>query len=123
MDDIHEGGCLCGSIRYRTKGAPLRVSLCHCTACQRATGSAFSEGVYFSDANVEFSGGPLITYERRSDESQRWARLQFCARCGTTITWIAERNPNARGIAGGTFDHPNWFKIDRHTWTRSAQRW
>jgi hypothetical protein len=37
--------------------------------------------------------------------------------------WTAERRPGVRGIAGGTFDDPNWFRIQRHIWTRSAQSW
>ena len=123
MSDLHEGGCLCGAVRYRTKGAPVRAQICHCAFCQRRTGSAFAEPIIFNDPDVEITGGPLTTYEHRSDESHRWLRLQFCPRCGTTVTWTAERIPGRRAIAGGTFDDPNWLKIERHIWTRSAQRW
>ncbi len=35
MPDVHEGGCLCGAIRYRVMGNPQRASVCHCTDCQR----------------------------------------------------------------------------------------
>lgn len=37
-----EGGCCCGHIRYRVERAPMVVHCCHCTACQRETGSAFN---------------------------------------------------------------------------------
>jgi hypothetical protein len=49
MVDIHEGGCACGAVRYRVKGSPERASVCHCTFCQRRTGSAFGISVYFHD--------------------------------------------------------------------------
>ncbi len=39
------GGCLCGAIRYEITGPPLVAYPCHCTACQRLTGSAFSSAV------------------------------------------------------------------------------
>jgi len=123
MTDIHEGGCLCGSVRYRTIGEPMLATVCHCTFCQRRTGSAFSEPVLFTLEQVEFSGGLLTTYEHRSDESHRWLRLEFCPRCGTTVSWTVERRPGTRGIAGGTFDNPSWLQITRHIWTRSAQPW
>ena len=123
MSDIHEGGCLCGAIRYRTIGEPIAATVCHCTFCQRRTGSAFSSPVLFRMDQVEFSGGTLTTYEHRSDESGRWLRMEFCPRCGTTLTWTAERRPGTRGIAGGTFDDPHWFKVARHIWTRSALHW
>jgi hypothetical protein len=41
MPSIHEGGCLCGSVRYRTLADPVRVTICHCTFCQRFTGTAY----------------------------------------------------------------------------------
>lgn len=124
MSDIHEGGCLCGAVRYRTVGEPLLATVCHCKFCQRRTGSAFSEPVFFKTEQIEFSGGALSSYEHRSDESGRWLRLEFCARCGTTLAWTAERRPGARGINGGTFDDPDWVQIRRrHIWTRSAQSW
>lgn len=123
MSEIHEGGCLCGSVRYRTTGAPVTTTVCHCTFCQRRSGSAFGEAVLFRIEQVELSGGPLVTYEHRSDESGRWLRLEFCPRCGTTVTWTGERRPGMRSMAGGTFDDRNWFRIARHIWTRSAQPW
>jgi hypothetical protein len=123
MSEIHEGGCLCGSVRYRTIGNPIAGTVCHCKFCQRRSGSAFSEPVLFKMEQVELSGEPLVTYEHRSDESHRWLRLEFCPRCGTTVTWTGERRPGIRSIAGGTFDDPNWFTIARHIWTRSAQPW
>ena len=41
---IHEGGCLCGAVRYRVEGEPALSSVCNCTSCQRRTGSAFGFG-------------------------------------------------------------------------------
>ena len=123
MSGIHEGGCLCGAVRYRVKGDPVRTHICHCTFCQRRTGSAFGLVAVFDEKNVEITGGPLSSYEHRSDESGRWLRLEFCPRCGTNVTFTFERVAGARSISGGTFDDPSWFKIDRHIWARSALHW
>ena len=79
MTQTHEGGCSCGTVRYRVTSAPQRTSVCHCTFCQRRTGSAFGIGVFFRDEDVRFLGGELKTYEHRSDETHRWLRMQFCA--------------------------------------------
>ena len=122
MAGIHEGGCLCGAVRYRVTAEPFRTVICHCTFCQRRTGSAFFPSVWFKEEDVRISG-TLKSYEHRSDESKRWIRLQFCPACGTSVTHTAEWLPGARAIAGGTFDSRDWLKIERHVWTRSAQKW
>lgn len=123
MAEIHEGGCSCGAVRYRVSSFPARTSVCHCRFCQRRTGSAFGIGVFFRDEVVEFVRGERKTYEHRSDETQRWLRMEFCSTCGNTLTWTVEALPGMRAIAGGTFDDPNWLELDRHVWTRSAQNW
>jgi len=123
MSEIHEGGCACGAVRFRVAGAPVRTGVCHCTFCQRRTGSAFGANVYFKDGDVEFTGGALKSYEHRSDESGRWLRMEFCPHCGSTMSWTLELLPGVRGIAAGTFDDSKWITYERHTWTRSAHPW
>jgi hypothetical protein len=71
MTAIHEGGCLCGAVRYRVRGEPARGSACHCTFCQKRSGSAFGIGVYFNDDAVESLTGDRKSYEHRSDETGR----------------------------------------------------
>ena len=69
MQEPREGGCLCGAVRYRVTNAPFRTSVCHCTFCQRRTGSAFGLGAYFKKDDFELLSGELRSYEHRSDES------------------------------------------------------
>jgi len=123
MAETHEGGCLCGALRYRVTGKPDIALVCHCKLCQRLSGSAFGISAYFAEQDVEITSGVPNTYEYRSDESNRWIRTEFCPTCGTTVTWTLEAVPGGRGIAGGTLDDPNWLTITRHYWTRSAQHW
>jgi hypothetical protein len=123
MSEVHEGGCVCGAIRYRVKGEPQTAYVCHCTFCQKRTGSAFAVIVWFEEENVELMGNGPTIYEHRVDENNRWFRLHFCNRCGTTVMATVERRPSRRLIMVGTLDDPNWVKLDRHIWTRSAQHW
>lgn len=123
MTEMYQGGCLCGKHRYRTKGNPMRVSVCHCKFCQRRTGSTCGIAVFFPEENVKINGNDLALYEHVSDESGLKIGLEFCRRCGTTITAKLERFPTGRVTFGGTFDDPSWFTIERHIWTRSAPSW
>ncbi len=119
---MREGGCLCGAVRYRVHGNPSRTVVCHCTFCQRSTGSAFAVWPTFAQQDVK-TKGDLSAYEHRSDESGRWIRLNFCPRCGTTVTSTFEKGPGEIAILGGTFDDTKWLTADRHVWTRSKQHW
>ena len=125
MAVVHEGGCLCGATRYKTTADPLRVTICHCTFCQRFTGSAFLVEPIFKRGDVVFSGAALRTYDHRSDNSRKRVTLNFCGTCGTTLYLDLERFPDILGLCGGTFDDPNWFERSpatcRHIFTRSAQ--
>jgi hypothetical protein len=72
---------------------------------------------------VEFLRGRMTTYEHRSDETGRWLKIEFCPICGTPVTHTTELRPGLRGISAGTLDDRDWFRIDRHIWTRSARPW
>jgi hypothetical protein len=52
-----EGGCTCGAVRYRLKARPLFVHCCHCTWCQRETGSAFAVNAFIEASQVELLNG------------------------------------------------------------------
>jgi hypothetical protein len=97
--------------------------VCHCRFCQRRLGSAFAVLAYFDEQDVEIIQGKLTLCEHRSDESDRWLKMEFCSLCGTTITHTAEVRPGLRAIAAGTFDDPDWFRIERHIWVQSARPW
>jgi hypothetical protein len=126
MSTIHEGGCLCRDVRYKTTAEPIQTLVCHCTFCQKLTGSAFLVEPIFKRDAVVFSGSATRTYNHRSDGSAMRVTLNFCGTCSTTLYLELERFPHVLGICGGTFDDPSWFDRGaekcRHIFTRSAQR-
>ena len=120
MTEVHEGGCLCGSVRFRAHGHALRTLVCHCRFCQRMTGStSYAESMFLINA-VEFMG-PLSIYDHCSETSGKAVHLHFCPRCGTTVTLTFDRWPEYRAISRGAFDDPDWVEISSHIWTDSAQ--
>ena len=123
MNQTHEGGCACGDVRYRVRGPAEICQICHCRFCQRRVGSAFATVAYFDERNVEVTQGNLTEYEHHSDESGRWLKMQFCSRCGTTVTHTVQMRPGLRAIAVATFDDPEWLPIQRHIWVQSKRSW
>ena len=80
----HEGGCLCGAVRYASSGEPYRQFVCHCRDCQRSGGSAFHIGLAVPRSGFRVTQGELQTYESTSDSGRRIKR-HFCPTCGSGV--------------------------------------
>ncbi len=80
--------CSCGQLTATCTGEPTRVSVCHCHACQRRTGSAYGALARFPAGAVEVSG--TATEFARVGESGNQALFYFCPVCGTTVYWKAD---------------------------------
>src|SRR5215467_963162 len=83
--------CCCGSLRAETTGEPAFVGACHCTECQRRTGSPFGVSTYFLKERVR-TNGPSKVYVRGSDAGRK-IEIHFCPDCGTSVFWYAEWGP------------------------------
>lgn len=122
----HEGGCLCGAIRYETTGAPDRVVICHCKFCQRATGTAYLVETMFPRERFRLTKGTPATYSLTSAGSGKQVVVNFCATCGTKLYLDLERVPGDVGLYSGTYDDPDWFERSpanaKHIFFDVAQR-
>lgn len=107
---IHEGGCLCGDVRYASDADPLRVTVCFCRFCQRATGSTGMVEPIFARDSFRVTFGRPNRYEMRSEGSGKVITVHFCATCGTKLFLEFERFPGIVGAYAGTFDNPDWFE-------------
>jgi hypothetical protein len=127
MDKRWSGGCVCGAVRYASAAEPQRVTVCHCTWCQRRTGSAFGTEVVFAEADISVSGIEPTKYRHVSDESGRWLDSFFCPRCGSNLGIALEAVPGIRTIPAGTLDRPELIDPKqikfRHVFTRSRRTW
>lgn len=110
-----DGGCLCGSMRYSTQGLPVRVTICHCRFCQRATGSAYMVEPIFDLAALKVTTGEPSVYAMPSAGSGKVVRVHFCPTCGTKLFLTFDRFPASCGVYAGTYDDPHWFEIDPAT--------
>ena len=117
------GGCLCGQVRYASEAEPAAVVACHCTTCQKNSGSAFSVNIGVPTASVTISGDSLATYEDRSGASEKPFYRRFCARCGSPIAASGEAYSGLTFIKAGTLDDASWVKPTAHIWCAEKQPW
>src|SRR5579872_319334 len=84
--------CSCGQLQAHVVGEPVRVSVCHCLACQRRTGSVFGAQARFPRQAVTVVGTGT-EYVRTGDEGTR-ATFRFCPQCGATVYYTLEHYPD-----------------------------
>ena len=94
--------CTCRALSITTEGDPIKVSACHCGACQKRTGSAFSVAVFFDEAQVTPSG--LAGQYVRLGDSGKPVEFSFCPTCGSSVFWRPGFRPGWVGVAIGCFD-------------------
>lgn len=121
-----QGGCLCGALRYEVSNQPVRVTMCHCKFCQRATGSAYLVEPIFDNGDFAMVKGNPKRYIHRSEGSGKEVYVHFCETCGTKLFLTFERFETAVGVYGGTFDDPDWLHItpdnSKHIFLSMAQK-
>jgi hypothetical protein len=115
--------CSCGQLQARVTADPIRVSVCHCLACQRRTGSVFGAQARFQREAVTLSGNSK-EFIRVGDEGTRIA-FHFCPDCGATVYYLPAGLEEFIAIPVGAFADPSFpapgFSVyeDRmHAWVQ-----
>ena len=122
MTTTRTGGCQCGGVRYEITGEPRRLIACHCSDCQRQSGSAFGLTLVVSESDFRIVQGEVKTWSAQSDAG-RTKLGAFCPGCGTRIYHKLELRPDCVSLKPGTLDDTRWLTPDLHIWTRSKQPW
>jgi hypothetical protein len=118
-----EAACHCGQLRLEVEGDPFVVSLCHCLACQRRTGSAFGMQAGFTPEQVNVLG-TYRDYPRISDEADRKEHVfHFCPDCGSSVFYTEPDEPDLVVVMVGAFADPTFpaptesgYDSRRHSW-------
>jgi hypothetical protein len=107
------GGCQCGAIRFAVKAAPVKISICHCRMCQKATGAPFASFADIERTDFSWTKGKPAAFR-----SSSIAERDFCASCGTPLSF--RRIDGSRiEIMTGTFDRPDRVIPTRQNGTES----
>ena len=117
-----EGGCQCGKLRYELAAAPLMLYACHCTNCQKQTGSAFVLSTAIVESAFSFTEGKPAKTEWISDAGNKRYGY-YCGDCGCRIANGQTPSIGVLSLRAGTFDDKSWVRPAGHIWVKSAQNW
>jgi hypothetical protein len=115
VPSVHQGGCLCGAIRFQVNGRMRDVVVCHCAQCLHWHGHC-----------ATYSAARMAEMVLQGEESLSWfpsspgARRGFCRHCGSSLFWQAapaESPPATISISAGALDGPTGLRTVRHVFT------
>lgn len=118
-----DGGCTCGSVRYRLESAPLFVHCCHCRWCQRETGASYALNALIEADRVSLlRGRPQMT--PTPSNSGKGQEIWRCPTCRIAL-WsnYAGFGSKVNFVRVGTLDEADRLTPDIHIYTSSRQPW
>ncbi len=115
-----KGECNCGAIRFAIDAAVSDVIMCHCSICQKSTGSNGVAVVIASKDNFKWIRGEdqISTWKKPGHDWQTW----FCSNCGSSLPGI---NDETRMYvpAGLIMEGGESLKVAHHIWVDSKAPW
>lgn len=114
------GGCLCGGVRYEITEPPLKMTYCHCTRCQRRTGTAASPQVRVAPGSLRFTQGAELVQDWQPPD-HGFAKC-FCSNCGGALF---SRNPDGTiwSVRMGTLDTDPGLEPSHRQFVAYAASW
>jgi hypothetical protein len=118
---VRVASCRCGQLRATAAGEPVRISICHCLACQRRSGSAFSAQARWPAEQVRIEGRSK-SWTRTAD-SGNTLTYSFCPECGSTVHYSGGLFPDMIAIPIGLFEDPYFAHPRFSVWEKRRHSW
>ena len=122
-----DGSCHCGFLTFQAEVDPAKVEVCHCSDCQKLSGSAFRVIAPTEPGPFRLLTGVPKTYVKTADSGNK--RVQaFCPHCGTSIYGApyvegATAKLQVVGLRVGTVTQRAQLAPKAQFWTRSRLAW
>lgn len=123
MTEGLEGGCGCGAVRYRIADEPILVNNCHCSLCQRQTGTGSAVNAFIESDRLEHLSGELSRHEVLTGSGGTQTIVR-CASCGTPLWSHYPRiGEKAAAVRVGTLDDPSAIRPDAAIYVADRPSW
>lgn len=116
------GQCHCGNVQFEAEADPHQVGICHCTDCQRLSGSPFRVTLLAKRSDIKLTGGEPKIY-RKAGDNGNMRHQHFCGDCGSPLFTSAEVEDDNWGIRWGAINGRSALKPRAQIWTRSKAEW
>jgi hypothetical protein len=117
-----DGQCHCGAVVYSAEVDPESASVCHCTDCQRLSGSPFRASVPAKVESFHLLNGQPKIYVKTAESGARRAQA-FCDQCGSPIYASDAEKPSVLNLRLGAIRQRAAISPNRQIWCSSALPW
>jgi hypothetical protein len=115
------GGCLCGAARFHIKGTMSGFYFCHCSRCQKSSGSAHGSNLFFGNGILVWEKGEDVCADYKH-EGTRFSKC-FCTRCGCPLPRVIDEKNNVIQVPAGSLDGDQIIEPTAHIFTDSKKCW
>jgi hypothetical protein len=116
---VLQGGCLCGAVRFELTSPPLYAGYCHCTRCQRRTGTAASASAQVDPGAVRWLRGEELI--RGWTPSEGFEKC-FCGECGAHL-FSRSRDRSRMAMRMSAFDGDPGLRPSYRQFVAYAASW
>lgn len=115
------GSCMCGGVRFEVTEPPQWAGYCHCTRCQKRTGTAAAASARLVPGSLRVTQGEELIRTYVPPESG-WPKA-FCSECGSAL-WSQQRDdPSVVSVRMGAFDEDPGVRPSYRQFVASAAHW
>ena len=111
---------MCGGVRFELTEPPVSAAYCHCTRCQRRTGTAASASARIAPGSLRITAGEELV--RAFEPPDGFAKV-FCSRCGSALWSRNPENPDMVGVRMGAFDRDPGVRPSSRQYVTYAAPW
>lgn len=115
------GGCLCGGVRFEVTEALVGASYCHCTRCQRRSGTAASAQARVAPGSLRIVSGEELV--RAWTPPDRGFAKEFCSVCGSQLWSRSQEDPEVMSVRLGAFDRDPGIRPQYRGFVAYAASW
>jgi hypothetical protein len=114
------GGCLCGQVRFEVTKPLLFAGYCHCTRCQRRTGTAAAVSARIAPGSLRVVSGEALVKAFRPPDG--FAKI-FCSDCGGALWSRSQKDPEVISVRLGAFDADPGIRPSYRQYVAYAAKW
>ncbi|MCF6263007.1 MAG: GFA family protein [Xanthomonadales bacterium] len=115
------GSCFCKKVSYEISGNMGVFQYCHCSRCQKVTGSAHAANIFVAPSDFRWQQGEECVVRYDPPET-KYFTTSFCKQCGSSLPWLS-KSGKVVIIPAGSLDEDPGIRPSQNIYCDSRSSW